>query len=795
MRFAKLMMVAMVVFAAAPLQAQTSDDETVGNAALAERLTQLAQTAVSAKAIVPATLRESAALLEAANKLAPGEPRFLRLLTEAYLQLGGDEGRTGAISSLTRYRALVPDDVVAQIRLIDLYYSQQQSASDCKKYLEQLIGAETVSPEVKAHVYVMAARLARERSESDRSKLHIEQALQLFPLSPEALKMEYEQLDANTPAAKRVSVLLQMIRSNPVQPGAMTEVASEAAAVGLVDPSLIWYQTNLTLSQRMGMAVDYNQAKGYAAELIVAGQLRLADALVKKLLEQNPTDSDVTVMALLVARRNGAPDDIQMATDQLRTALQARLSRTSDAVNGKASSATSQPSGQADIASDVKKLSEANNQNLTSDYAGTLAQLAFLEIYFNGKSADAQQYVNALGQLVPSDNVALTRLQGWSYLIDGKKDEAKVKLSAVADRDPLSGLGMIRIESAELSPDQVTADARKLLMANPSGVMGALLIEGLRDRVSIVPQSADAQDVHAELDKFPTGWLDFVDPQKVKLMYSLKAEPLRVAHSFGEPILARVTISNSSNYDITIGSDGAIRPDVWVDAQVRGIGQQYMAGVAIDRLGQKVVLHPKDSISQVLRADQDGLGKTLNNNPSVEVPLYLSVLTNPITVQAGIVPGPGGYRMSFTKVVERASSPLSDSTIQQMYNQLVSGTPDARMHAIELLGTYVRAIRAQGDDKAKNKAAEMAEMVHKSTGDPLSAVRAEATFVSAVLSEPGAAETMLRNMLADQAFTQRVFGLAILPMVVQPDKQKQLAAPLAKDDPDPIIKQLAASMV
>jgi hypothetical protein len=74
-------------------------------------------------------------------------------------------------------------------------------------------------------------------------------------------------------------------------------------------------------------------------------------------------------------------------------------------------------------------------------------------------------------------------------------------------------------------------------------------------------------------------------------------------------------------------------------------------------------------------------------------------------------------------------------------------------------------------------------------------VRAEATFVSAVLSEPGAAETMLRNMLADQAFTQRVFGLAILPMVVQPDKQKQLAAPLAKDDPDPIIKQLAASMV
>jgi hypothetical protein len=796
MRFAKLLIVtAMLLTTEASQAQQTSEDEAIANAALAETLAQRAQMAVSGKQIVPATLRESAALLEAASKLDPTEPRFLRLLTEAYLQIGGDEGRIGAISSLSRYRKLMPDDIGAQIRLIDVFYSQQQTASDCKKYIEQLNDATTLSPEVKAHVFVMAARLSAEQSESQRSKKFIDKALELFPLSPEALKMQYEQLDPNSSAAQRVAVVLQILRSNPGQPWAMMQLGNESAAVGLVDPSLIWYQAGLGLMRRMGIAADPTQLTAYAAELVVADQLHVADQLLGQLLKQNPANSDAALLALLIAKHDGNADKIQSATDQARAALMGKLAHISDTISGRSVSATTQPATQVDIPGDVKKLVQVNNPNLTTSYASGLSQLAWVEIYSNGKTADAQQYITALQQLLAPDSVTLTRLEGWSYLIDGKKDEAKVKLSAVAERDPLSELGMIRIETGSVPGEQIVDEARKLLAANPNGLVGAFLIAELRDRVALMPQGPTAEDVHAELDKFPSGWLDFTDPQKVQTMYSLKAEPLKVAHTFGEPILTRITVTNTSDYDITVDPAGAIRPDIWIDAKIRGIAEQYLTGVAIDRLSGKVLLKPRDSVSLIVRADQDGLANVLMSNPSVEVPLYLSALSNPVTQAAGIIPGPGGYRVQFTKPVERGPSPLNEATIQTIYTQLVSGPPDVRLHSIELLGTYIRFLRAHGDDNGKNKATEMSEMVHKSTGDPFQAVRAQASYVTVILSEPNAAQATVQRMLGDESFAMRVLGLEAMPIAYPQAKQKEMAAAVAKDDSDPIVKQLAASLV
>src|SRR5690349_17466860 len=65
---------------------QPSPDEQAANSAMAESLAQMAQSSLAGKAIQPATLRQSAALLEAASRLDPKEPRFSHLLAEAYLQ-------------------------------------------------------------------------------------------------------------------------------------------------------------------------------------------------------------------------------------------------------------------------------------------------------------------------------------------------------------------------------------------------------------------------------------------------------------------------------------------------------------------------------------------------------------------------------------------------------------------------------------------------------------------------------------------------------------------------------------
>src|SRR4051812_21859132 len=136
---------------AAPAPVKVSADEFAANAAAADRLAQLAQGALAGKQIVPATLRQRAALLEAACRLNPTEPRFLRLLTEAYLQIGGEDGRSGATNALFRYITLVPGDQVAQSQMLDLLYSAKDAADERQQFVDKAIASEQLSAEVRSH--------------------------------------------------------------------------------------------------------------------------------------------------------------------------------------------------------------------------------------------------------------------------------------------------------------------------------------------------------------------------------------------------------------------------------------------------------------------------------------------------------------------------------------------------------------------------------------------------------------------------------------------------------------------
>ena len=184
----------------------------------------------------------------------------------------------------------------------------------------------------------------------------------------------------------------------------------------------------------------------------------------------------------------------------------------------------------------------------------------------------------------------------------------------------------------------------------------------------------------------------------------------------------------------------------------------------------------------------------LMNNPSVELPLFFSVLTNPSTQGPRLRRGRAGIACSLQKWSSTGASPLNEQTGQALVKQLVSGSPDVRVRTIDLLGTFIRMMRKGNDDKTKNRAAEWAEMIHKSTGDSLSPVRAEATFMTAILAEPNASEAMIGQMTNDASFAANLCVRA-MQVTMDPSKQKELAQQVAKNDADPIVKMLAKSVV
>src|SRR5688572_33451270 len=140
------------------------------NPALAERLAAAAQDTLRNRDVGEASTRATAALLRAATRLAPTEPRFFRLLSEAVARMHNDQA---TIDALTAYRNLVPTDHGAQIEQVDLFLRVMETADAKLNYLRTISASDEVVPTVRAHAAFRLAEVLADRAqmtESDRSE-------------------------------------------------------------------------------------------------------------------------------------------------------------------------------------------------------------------------------------------------------------------------------------------------------------------------------------------------------------------------------------------------------------------------------------------------------------------------------------------------------------------------------------------------------------------------------------------------------------------------------------------------
>lgn len=790
---------ALLLGVAAPLRAANDID---GAKPLSENLAQLAQVGVSTRAITSETLRQSIALLKAALRLNPDEPRFARLLAEAALQAGDTDAAIEAYKTIAR---LDPNDRVAYIRLIDLHCGKMQTADARLKYLvgdgetKGLYNADSISAEVRAHAALLAAGIYFERAQTSEAMRLLEESLRLFPLYPEALKLKWELTGASGTPRERVALLLTMLRSNPAQPGVMVRIGAELADVGMLDAATQWYGAGINLAQRVGRGIGNEDFDAYAALLVINNQSAGAEQFSRQLLKADPRDVDAAFAALLAARRSGDADKLTQAREDAETALLGRAQLIHQQLEGGDPAAT-QPSGEVNVAADIKKLQEIGDPQLTAAYASTLADLAWLYVYFNEQPAGAEKVLASLRQLLPADSITLTRLEGWIYLGSGRPQEARVKLSAVADRDPLAQLGMILLmDNDPPSKDRAVTEARQLMSENSSGVLGAIIHDALRDKKPKLaageqpPLSPEALDVKAELEAFPKEWLNFID--RPHDFYILRGDPLKVSHAYGEPIIARVTVQNIGKYDITIGPEGAIRPDVWFDVVLRGIQQGGYLGVAFDRLTRHVVLKPRQSIVQDVRVDQGQLPAALQQSAAVAIPLFFSLFDNPLTLPTGIAPGPGGQRQQFMRPVNRSGVPFNEQSIVLAINEVQNGLPEAKLRAIELLFWFGMKLSQQQDPALKNRAGEILALLRRTGNDPNPRVRAWTNYLLARVVEPDSRRKIVEAMLEDSAWESRLLAGWIIAGTPDVAEWKRVAGPLAQNDPDPLVKEFCAALV
>jgi hypothetical protein len=417
-------------------------------------------------------------------------------------------------------------------------------------------------------------------------------------------------------------------------------------------------------------------------------------------------------------------------------------------------------------------------------FASTVGDLAFFELYFGNDPAQAQKWIDALEKIPPSDETTMPRLKGWMQLVKGNAEEARKHLEPIANKDPVAAAGLVRLDADKKTGD---AEAVRLLSENRGGMVAALLWGEFKARGVRAPQPAGdvAKAVRAQLTAFPAGILEILtQPQN---FYAVRIDPARVAHGYREPMYVRITIQNSSPYDLTLGSDGVIRQDLLFGARASsGQNQRDMPGLAFDRITGPLVIKPNKTVSgQFIRLDQGPLLQLLDAAPGATIEVAGYAITNPTVNGQSIEVGPAGLRAPFMrKIVRQGFNVANNAAVGKMMANLQNGLPGEKVAAMDLMAAYVPGLmqQANGNQPMKQLAETFVQALSAKQGDPL--VAGFATYhLARVHPDPLERAQYIAQMASDAEWTTRLLSLEAAPVAgLKPEQQIEIAETMAKRD-------------
>lgn len=759
---------------------------------LAERLADLASESLQNASLSTAMYRQAGALLEAASRLAPSEPRFHRLRYEAYIQAGEIDN---AVNALVAYARLDTTDLQAQARLIELYAQQMETAEQKLKYLRQdLLGAPTIPSEIRSHAALLAARVLLERGERSAAAKLANEATRLNGLNAEAQRLNFELSLVHGTPLDRLSGLLAIVRASPLDYRAITAVA-EALSQNGIDESWQWYEAALELSRRNGEAPDRGVLLDYASRLMSAGYIEPARQLVEAIVKADPDDVGAHFLRLSLDRIGAEPQSNTANQNLARTSLTNALISLAQGVGINATTMpveTVTPFAPPSPTEIANKVLASDRQDVRNAYVISATELAWLYLYYleedPNRVARARELIEGLKLVLPADSVLLARLEGWLYLIEGKEAEARLKLAAVESEDGLAALGMLRLEKDPLA---AATRARGIRSNFSHGVSGAIAAAEITKYKPTLILTTLAEQMRLKLEGYPTQLLRLID--KPQDYYFLRAEPLTSSVEYGQPVLVRVSLVNTSPLDLPLGPMGAIRNDLWFDAQIRGLRPASYPSTAFDRLAGPLVLRPRQSASRVVRFDQGRLLAYLRTTPYFSIPMTGTVMTNPAVIGERVGAGAGGYEVQFTRIVEQSNIPMSTADTRRALFEGLKTAPSARR-----LGLIDATVFAHFDLKRQEKPdpdtlAMFRSAIDALATDPDLTARSWGTFWVTLLSEgPARAE---KGQAAAQDPYWLVRMLSLVGLRSGDAATYRAAAFRLSQDPEPIVSRFARAVL
>jgi len=338
------------------------------------------------------------------------------------------------------------------------------------------------------------------------------------------------------------------------------------------------------------------------------------------------------------------------------------------------------------------------------------------------------------------------------------------------------------------------AMARQLMARTRIGLAAAMVRAAYRDRKLEPDVRPDAAAIRAELDRNDPSlarWVHIIDTPQ--LFYLVIGTPIKLPHKLGEPMLANVSIQNISSYNITVGPDGVVSPDLFFDDWIGMNGARQFPRAAYDRIANVLVLPAQTMSSQIVRLDQGPVAAALREKPSSDVTMFARVTTNPTARDTEIVPGPAGLRREFQKPFVRKNSAMPDNVKEQQVLAGLNGLPSEKMVVLDELQAHVLAAREpNADGRTLALAPELGNEITAERNDSIPDVAAWATYLEIQLAKPADKAKLVGELASSHDWEVRLLaGVAAMDLPSKDDR-KAIGERLAHDTM-PIIIQFGAA--
>ena len=218
--------------------------------------------------------------------------------------------------------------------------------------------------------------------------------------------------------------------------------------------------------------------------------------------------------------------------------------------------------------------------------------------------------MDALRQLSPADDPLLGAAARVAAAQGGPRRRRRQDLHAAGHRPTRWRRWGCSASSSRSRPrpTRPSTPPARLLQAHPDHLTGAFLIDGLssqRVRLTPRPGGGGAQGPARQVPAGP-------GPQRnaAGRLYTVHVEPVQTGRHYGQALLARVTLSNFGIADLTVGGRRVHPPGHAVRGRA-GVQPSRPRRAAARRCSRpstngagRVVLHPRESLTQVVRVDQ-----------------------------------------------------------------------------------------------------------------------------------------------------------------------------------------------